>query len=96
MRVTVLGIEYVLFVFLFAYNSNVVLSLLNNTLSRVWKNEFLSDNGQYIFYKSEFQYYPDEIKKNDTQAFENYLIKLTAWLKQLRLDTKLQLIQKDF
>ena len=63
---------------------------------RVWKNEFLTDDGKYLIYKGEFQYYPDEIKKNDTQAFENYLIKLTAWLKQLRLDTKLQLIQKDF
>jgi hypothetical protein len=63
---------------------------------RVWKDELLSDNGKYLTYKGEFQYYPDEIKKNDTQAFENYLIKLTAWLKQLRIDTKLQLIQKDF
>ena len=61
-----------------------------------WKNEVLSDNGKYLTCIGEFQYYPDEIKKNNTQAFENYLIKLTAWLKQLRLDTKLQLIQNDF
>lgn len=63
---------------------------------RVWKYEMLSDNGKHIFYTGEFQYIPDLISKKDPKAFENYLIKLTAWLKQLRIDTKLQLIQNDF
>ena len=63
---------------------------------RVWKDEKLSDDGKYISYKGEFSYTPDLISKKDPKAFENYLIKLTAWLKQLRIDTKLQLIQKDF
>lgn len=63
---------------------------------RVWKDEKLSDDGKYISYTGEFLYTPDLISKKDIKAFENYLIKLTAWLKQLRIDTKLQLIQKDF
>lgn len=63
---------------------------------RVWKDELLSDNGKHIIYTGKFQYTPDLISKKDPKAFENYLIKLTAWLKQLRIDTKLQLIQKDF
>lgn len=63
---------------------------------RVWKDEKLSDDGKYISYKGEFLYTNDLISKKDPKAFENYLIKLTAWLKQLRIDTKLQLIQKDF
>lgn len=63
---------------------------------RVWKDEMLSDNGKHIFYTGKFQYTPDLISKKDLKSFEDYLIKLNAWLKQLRIDTKLQLIQKDF
>lgn len=63
---------------------------------RVWKNEFLTDDGKYITYKGEFQYYPDEIKKNDIQAFENYLIKLTEWFKQQKAEQKIRFINEDF
>ena len=63
---------------------------------RVWKDEFLTDDGKYIKYKGEFQYTPDLISKKDPKAFENYLIKLNAWLKQIKAEQKLRVINEDF
>ena len=63
---------------------------------RVWKDELLSDNGKHIIYAGEFQYTPDLISKKDPKAFENYLIKLNAWLKQSKAEQKIRFINEDF
>lgn len=63
---------------------------------RVWKYEMLSDNGRNIIYTGEFQYTPDLISKKDQKTFENYLIKLNAWLKQIKAEQKIKFINEDF
>ena len=63
---------------------------------RVWKDELLSDNGKHIIYTGEFQYTPDLISKKDPKTFENYLIKLNAWLKQIKAEQKIKFINEDF
>ena len=63
---------------------------------RVWKYEMLSDNGKHIIYTGEFQYTPDLISKKDQKALENYLIKLNAWLKQIKAEQKIRFINEDF
>lgn len=63
---------------------------------RVWKYEMLSDNGKHITYTGEFQYTPDLISKKDQKALENYLIKLNAWLKQIKAEQKISFINEDF
>lgn len=63
---------------------------------RVWKDEFLTDDGKYITYKGEFQYTSDLISKKDPKAFENYLIKLNAWVKQIKAEQKIRFINEDF
>lgn len=63
---------------------------------RVWKYEMLSDNGKHITYTGEFQYTPDLISKKDQKALENYLIKLNAWLKQIKAEQKIRFINEDF
>lgn len=62
----------------------------------VWNDEVLSDNGKYLTYKGEFQYAPDLISKKDPKTFENYLIKLNAWLKQIKAEQKIRFINEDF
>lgn len=62
----------------------------------VWKDELLSDNGKYIIYTGEFQYTSDLISKKDPKTFENYLIKLNAWLKQIKAEQKIKFINEDF
>lgn len=56
----------------------------------------LSDNGNHITYTGEFQYTPDLISKKDQKALENYLIKLNAWLKQIKAEQKIRFINEDF
>lgn len=63
---------------------------------RVWKDEFLSDNGKHIIYAGKFQYTPDLISKKDLKSFEDYLIKLNAWLKRIKTEQKIRFINEDF
>lgn len=56
----------------------------------------LFDNGKHITYTGEFQYTPDLISKKDQKALENYLIKLNAWLKQIKAEQKIRFINENF